>query len=318
MKYIIKHFFIFVSFLILFSSCVMQKQYDDLLTEKVRLEAATTLYQDSIAVLNKQLSEALLSSDQKNEEITDLKKKLASSEATLKTLKEKHNELNKYYDNLRSSSGKLNNDLDKQQQELLEIRENLEKTRQVNDALNADLLERERKVAELEKVLQNEAKAAEAIKKKIADALLSFDKSDLNVTTRNGKVYVSLAEKLLFKSGSITVDPKGVSALKQVASALQSQSQINIMVEGHTDNVPISGSSKYLQDNWDLSVLRATSIVKILTNNGVAKNQIIAAGKGEFAPIADNNSAENRQRNRRTEIIITPDLDELFKILNVK
>ena len=112
------------------------------------------------------------------------------------------------------------------------------------------------------------------------------------------------------------MDPKGIDALKQLAEALKSQKQINIMVEGHTDNIPISKTTTHMKDNWDLSVLRATSIVKILTTNGVTKQQIIAAGKGEFSPVADNKSAENRQKNRRTDIIISPDLSELFKMLN--
>ena len=121
---------------------------------------------------------------------------------------------------------------------------------------------------------------------------------------------------MLFKSGSINVDPKGESALKQLAEALKGQQDINVVVEGHTDNVPLGrASSTYMKDNWDLSVLRATSIVKILTTSGVPTDRITAAGKGEFSPIDSNDSTEGRASNRRTEIIITPDLDELFKIL---
>ncbi|NJN42266.1 MAG: OmpA family protein, partial [Flammeovirgaceae bacterium] len=130
-----------------------------------------------------------------------------------------------------------------------------------------------------------------------------------------GKVYVSLAEQLLFGSGSIVVDSKGVNALQQLAKAIKDQRDIQIMVEGHTDNVPVSKKSQYMQDNWDLSVMRATSITKILTNAGVSPNQITASGKGEYYPLTPNASAESKQKNRRTEIIITPNLDELFRLL---
>jgi chemotaxis protein MotB len=128
-------------------------------------------------------------------------------------------------------------------------------------------------------------------------------------------VYVSLSEQLLFKSGSVEVDDKGEAALRKLAVALKDHSNVQVMVEGHTDNVPIGKKSQYMQDNWDLSVMRATNITRILTNSGVRTNQILASGKGEYAPLVPNTSDANRQKNRRTEIIVTPHLDELFKIL---
>lgn len=299
------------------SGCVMQKQYDNLLAEKVRMEAELSECTDSLSVVNNSVGELQSLNEDYANKNTSLNSQLNQSESSLGSLKEQHTELTQYYDNLRNNSGQLNKSLDDQQQELLTIRENLEKTREMNDVLNADLVAREKKVTELEKILEDEANATKQLKTKITNSLLSFDESELKVSTKNGKVYVSLAEKLLFKSGSISIDPKGIMALKQLAKALQSQKDINIMVEGHTDNVPISKTTTHMKDNWDLSVLRATSIVKILTNNGVTKQQVIAAGKGEFSPVADNKSPKNRQLNRRTEIIITPDLGELFKMLNV-
>ena len=119
----------------------------------------------------------------------------------------------------------------------------------------------------------------------------------------------------MFKSGSIEVDPKGKKALIKLAKALRDADHIQIMVEGHTDNVPITGKSRYMQDNWDLSVMRATSIVKILTSNGVDPKLLIAAGRGEYLPVAPNDSPQNRQLNRRTEIILTPDLRTLYQVL---
>jgi chemotaxis protein MotB len=300
------------------SGCVMQKQYDNLLTEKVRMEADLSQCKDSVSALNTALENFEAKNKSHSEDNGLLKSKLKSTESSLASITQQHEELNKYYDNLRNNSGQLNKNLVDQQQELLTIRESLEKTRQINDVLNTDLVEREKKVAELEKILQDEANATRELKSKISNSLLSFDESDLQVTTKNGKVYVSLSEKLLFKSGSISVDPKGVSALTQLANALKSQEHINVMVEGHTDNIPVSKTTAHMKDNWDLSVLRATSIVKILAKSGVSKEQIIAAGKGEYSPVADNSTAESRQKNRRTDIIITPDLSKLFEMLNVE
>ena len=164
-------------------------------------------------------------------------------------------------------------------------------------------------------MLANKDKAVQDLKNKISSALLNFKENDITVQVKNGKVYVSLAEQLLFGSGSIAVDAKGVTALQQLAKAIKDQKDINILVEGHTDNVPISKKSQYMEDNWDLSVMRATSITKILTKAGLSPQQITASGRGEFVPLAANDSPQNKQKNRRTEIIITPDLDELFKIL---
>jgi chemotaxis protein MotB len=203
-----------------------------------------------------------------------------------------------------------------QRDQLLAIQENLDKTRKKNDSLSNSLQEREKKVKELEQVLANKDKAVQNLKNKITNALLNFKENDLTVKVKNGKVYVSLSEQLLFASGSIEVDTKGVGALQQLAKALKDQKDIQMMIEGHTDNVPISKKSAYMEDNWDLSVLRATSISKILINAGMSPKQITAAGKGEFSPLAANDMAQNKQKNRRTEIIVTPNLDELFKILD--
>jgi chemotaxis protein MotB len=214
-----------------------------------------------------------------------------------------------------NNSGKLSRDLEQQKDQLIAIQSNLENTRKLNDSLSTSLVERERKVKELEQILANKDKAVKDLKDRITNALLNFKENDLTVKVKNGKVYVSLAEQLLFGSGSIEVDSKGVMALQQLARAIKDQHDIQIMIEGHTDNVPISKKSQYMQDNWDLSVMRATSITKILTAAGVSAKQITAAGKGEFSPLAANDNAQNKQKNRRTEIIITPNLDELFKIL---
>jgi chemotaxis protein MotB len=179
----------------------------------------------------------------------------------------------------------------------------------------ANLKKREQRVAELESILKAKDSAVNALKASIQKALLGFQNQGLTVETRNGKVYVSMEEKLLFKSGSITVDPKGESALLELAKALNQNKDVSILVEGHTDNVPMKSTT--IKDNLDLSVLRATSIARILTTTGsVDPKRVTSAGRGEHFPIDVANTPEARAKNRRTEIILTPKLDELLNILN--
>lgn len=297
------------------SSCVPQKKYNQLLADKVQLEAqkfecdeALDVARNTIGRLNADLAQLRSESDQMEQDL------LASTE-NLQAKTKAYDELEEYYNNLVNSSGKLNRDLTEQQQRLLNAREELELARQKNQELSQNLAEREKRVLELEQVLEEKDRAVNKLKKSVSDALLNFRENDLTVQVKNGKVYVSLAEQLLFKSGSVAVDPKGVNALKQLAGVLKDNPDIQILVEGHTDNVPLSRQSQYMKNNWDLSVMRATSIVEILTGAGVAPQRVTAAGKGEFAPLTANETTEDRSKNRRTEIILTPKLDELFKIL---
>lgn len=298
------------------SSCIVtKKKYDDLLAQKVRLEADLSDRTAQLDSANNELSSLRQAIDKLKQDTTHLGEDVRTTEKKLAGLENEYEQLNTYYKNLLNSSGKLNRDLADQKEQLLIIQENLERTRKLNDSLSESLVERERKVSELEEVLARKDKAVMDLRNRITNALLNFKESDLTVKVKNGKVYVSLAEQLLFGSGSIEVDQKGVTALQQLAKAIKDQRDINILIEGHTDNVPISRKSQYMQDNWDLSVMRATAITKILTKAGVSPQQITAAGRGEFVPLAANDTPQNKQKNRRTEIIITPDLDELFKIL---
>jgi chemotaxis protein MotB len=276
-----------------------------------------------------ELAEKSQQLDKANADLEDLNKKLAqlkedttslgidyrATSQKLDVLNKEYEQLNSYYKNLLNNSGKLNRDLSQQKEQLLAIQDSFEKTRRLNDSLSNSLADREKKVKELETILSNKDKAVQDLKNRIANSLLDFKASDLTVNVKNGKVYVSLAEQLLFGSGSIDVDKKGVTALQQLAKAIKDQKDLQIMVEGHTDNVPISAKSKYMQDNWDLSVMRATSITRILTQAGVSPSQVTASGKGEYSPLAPNDSSQSKQKNRRTEIIIAPNLDEIFKIL---
>jgi len=299
-----------------FSSCIVsKKKYDDLFTQKQKTEADLLDRTEKLDKATQNIKDLTEQRDKLKEDTSALGIDLRSASQRLAGLEREHEELNTYYKNLLTSSGQLNRDMTLQKEQLLSIQENLERTRRLNDSLSVSLSEREKKLTELEQVLANKDKAVRDLRNKIAGALLNFKDGDITVNIKNGKVYVSLAEKLLFGSGSITVDAKGITALQQLAKALKDQGEINILVEGHTDNVPISRKSQYMQDNWDLSVMRATSITKILTGAGVEERHITASGRGEFSPLASNDTAEDRQKNRRTEIIITPDLDELFKIL---
>ncbi|HCW09229.1 MAG TPA: hypothetical protein DGG95_17875 [Cytophagales bacterium] len=308
---------LFFTFSILTLSCIVpKKKFDDMLAQKIKAES-------ELADKSKKLDEANSSLEKLNESLKKLKQDSVSIATNLQSSSKKLADLNNEYEKLNANykmslnkSGKLNQDLAQQRDQLLAIQNNLEKTRQQNDSLSNSLSEREKKVKELEQVLSNKDKAVQDLKNRISGALLNFKENDLTVKVKNGKVYVSLAEQLLFGSGSIVVDKKGEGALQQLAKALKDQKDIHVMIEGHTDNVQISQKTKYFQDNWDLSVLRATSITKILIKGGMSPSQVTAAGKGEFSPVAANDNAANKQKNRRTEIIVTPNLDQLFKILD--
>jgi chemotaxis protein MotB len=167
---------------------------------------------------------------------------------------------------------------------------------------------------ELRKILDQQKQAVEALRKKMADALVGFNSNELQVFVKNGRVYVSLQETLLFPSGSAVVNPKGKEALGTLAQVLNINPDINVIVEGHTDSIPIRG--KY-EDNWALSVARSTAIVRILTDTyKVDPVRVSASGRSKYEPVDSNTTAEGRQRNRRTEIILAPKLDELMQLLN--
>jgi len=184
------------------------------------------------------------------------------------------------------------------------------------DAKEKLLSDREKTLDEMRKIITKQDSITNRLNSILRNALLGFNSDELSVEIKNGKVYVSMSDKLLFKSGSSAVEDKGKDALKLLADVLDKNTDIDILVEGHTDNVPIKTS--VYKDNWDLSVARATSIVRILTNDyKIVPTRLTASGKGEFFPKADNETVEGRAKNRRTEIILSPKLDELMKLLNV-
>ena len=204
------------------------------------------------------------------------------------------------------------------------INESLSKTDQFNKALKAKsdelsnkeqlLSEREKALKEMQLTIARQDSITKRLNGILRNALLGFNSDELSVEIKNGKVYVSMSDQLLFKSGSSAVEAKGKEALKLLGEVLDKNLNIDILVEGHTDNVPIKTS--LYKDNWDLSVARATSIVRILTNDyKIAPTRLTASGKGEYFPRSSNDTAEGRARNRRTEIILSPKLDEIMQLL---
>ena len=182
-------------------------------------------------------------------------------------------------------------------------------------ALQAELDVKGKNLADLLTALHKKDSITNSLRKAVADALMGFEGKGLTVHMKDGKVYVSMEEKLLFASGKWDVSNEGIKAIKDLAKVLEQNPDINILIEGHTDNVPLTGQNQ-VKDNWDLSTMRATSIVKILLANGkVNPIRLVASGRGEFLPVVPNDSASNKAKNRRTEIILSPKLDELMQII---
>lgn len=183
-----------------------------------------------------------------------------------------------------------------------------------NQKLNASLSEREKTIRQLEGIINEQNQKVKSLLGSVKDALLGFSSEDLSVREEGGKVYVAMSDKLLFESGKAVVNELGKNALGKLAEVLNRQTDIDVYIEGHTDSIPIN--TAVYKDNWDLSVIRATSVVRILTEvYGVNPMQIQPCGRGEYKPIDDNSTAEGRARNRRTEIIMAPKLDKLFRML---
>jgi chemotaxis protein MotB len=181
--------------------------------------------------------------------------------------------------------------------------------------LSSDLQKREQRLKEVEEALKKRDAATNALRDKLQSALLGFQNSGLTVDIRDGKVYVSLADKLLFPSGSIIIDEHGKEALKQLAVVLNKETDINMSVEGHTDNKKVRNLGQ-IKDNWDLSVLRATSVTRYLTEvENIDPKRLTATGKGQFQPVDPGTTPDALAKNRRIEIVLTPKLDELYNLI---
>ena len=245
---------------------------------------------------------------------------LASANIRIEELAARNKKLTTDNDALRQDTARLNADysrLNAKYKQLLAdgSAEAARMLRQLEEN-QRQLEERSQRVDELEQMLRAREEAIAAIRSKVADALLGFEGKGLSISTRDGKVYVSMEDKLLFRSGSFNIDPQGANAVKELAAVLAQNPDINVMVEGHTDDVPYKPNGQ-LQDNLDLSAKRATTVVRLLlANKDIAPSRIIAAGRGESLPVAEGKTAEARAQNRRTEIILTPKLDELMQLMD--
>lgn len=203
-------------------------------------------------------------------------------------------------------------ELQKKEDELRLLEAELNRKKADLDRLSLDLAAREKRVNELEAIIAQKDAAVKALKDKVAEALLGFKDKGLTIEQKNGRVYVSMEAKLLFSSGSTKVDPEGVKALVELAKVLESQEDLDVLVEGHTDSDKMK-STVSPKDNWELSVLRATSVVKImLENSKMDAKKITAAGRSMYLPVDESDKA----KNRRIEVILIPNLDELFKMIS--
>ena len=297
--------FVFAVIAALFSSCASVKPCGEPYTETQEFFQSKKFKEafherDSLCVKTSEL-EGILEETEKD--LARTKDELESAKNQVANLTSDLDKSQKAYDQLKLASGAkvagLSTDLAAKQAEL--------------DAKEELLKNREERLKMLEEIIKKQDDLMTALSDRVKKALMGFDADELSVEMRDGKVYVSMSDKLLFKSASASVEPKGVEALEKIAEVMIKNTDINLAIEGHTDSLAIS--TNRFKDNWDLSVARSVSVVRLLTDNGLDPQRVTAAGKGEFTPIGDNKTKEGRAKNRRTEIVLTPKLNELMQLL---
>lgn len=316
----IKRLSVLVLTLTLFTSCVSKKIYTDLEDKYANLKKENRDLTDEVESLssnNTKLTNDLNQLQSAYEKAIAERDKLQSdytaAQSNLETLKASYKALEENSSASIAANSKKNRELLAQ----LEAKEQALATESERlNALKKELESRSQRVAELENVIASKDAAMRKLKDAISKALTNFEGKGLTVEQRDGKVYISMENKLLFESGSWFVGAEGRRAVQQLGSVLGENPEIAVLIEGHTDNVPYKGNEQ-LSGNWDLSTKRATAIVNILReNNAINPENLTAAGRGEFAPIASNDTAEGKAKNRRIEVILTPKLDEISKLLN--
>jgi chemotaxis protein MotB len=266
-------------------------------------------------------SEAQLSStlSDTRKELNALKEDYQLLTSDYQSATEKLNTLKESYEALEQNSNQLLSENIERNKELLKELEAKEKAlseeRKRLERLEKDLEKRSSRIEQLEGLIATNEAKLNSLKDKLSDALVDFEGRGLSVEQRDGKVYVSMENKLLFASGSWNVGTEGKKAIKELASVLAQNPDISVLIEGHTDNDPYNGSGA-LKDNWDLSTKRATEVLKLLlNNNSIDPVNLTAAGKGEYVPVADNSTAAGKAKNRRIEVVLEPQLDEINKLL---
>lgn len=312
-------FFALLSSSVLLSSCVSSKVYKDLEDRHAQL-------QEENSELAREFDDLEARFRQNENDLAALQAEYETTKAERDRLQQEYNSTKTSYEKLKtsydaleanSSSALAENsrrnrellaELDAKEEALLQEKNRLEK-------LQKDLAARSKRVEELESLIAAKDAKMNALKNAISKALVNFEGKGLTVEQRDGKVYVSMENKLLFSSGSWAVGSEGRKAVQQLASVLAQNPDIAVLIEGHTDNVPYNGNGQ-LTNNWDLSTKRATAIVQLLLeNSGINAENLTAAGRGEYAPVASNDTAEGRAKNRRIEVILTPKLDEINRLL---
>ena len=317
----------------LISSCITPKVYNELLDKHEIAKKNLTKNEKLILELRENLDDKERDITNLNALVEQLRKDSIALNNDLVSCQKKYDDLSTTYDLLTSKSSRymaekaketkeLLNQLETTQSELFAKEDQLnkstleleEKERKLLDSQN-ELELRSLRVAELEAIINRKDSMVTALKQKISKALIGLEGDGLTIEQRNGKVYISLEEDLLFASGKYEINQTGRQALDKLSDALSYQKDLEILVEGHTDSIPLSGRG-LVKDNWDLSVMRATSVVKRLTSNtNLDPTQLIAAGRSEFVPISSNETSGGRGENRRIEMILSPNLDDLFKLL---
>ena len=302
------------------TSCVSSKLYKELEGKYTNLKNDyDSLNADSESVLSdKNALQNQFDQLQNEYDATVLERNQLQQDVT--ALQKKYDALNDSYTALEQNSSKAIADNVQKNRELLaqldakEVALAAENNRLFK--LEADMQERSQRIAELEALIASKDQAMRDLKDAISKALTAFEGKGLTVEQRDGKVYVSMENKLLFKSGSWAIGPEGRTAIEQLGTVLADNPDIAVLIEGHTDNDPFSSGGQ-IANNWDLSTKRATAIVQILNENEAIKPEsLTAAGRGEFAPIATNETTQGKAKNRRIEVVLTPKLDEITKLLN--
>ena len=327
---------ILLIFIVLLSigSCVTPKVHNTLVSNYNELKSDYNKNEKDKLNLKNSLEKQIAKSELLLNKITNLSSDSIQNGKMLALLQAKYNSLSETYDLLVSKNSRFIADKAKETKNLLERLERvqsdlLSKEDQLNDLSNSllskeeklklakeELELRSKRVSELERIINTKDSIVTSLKQSISDALIGLEGEGLSIEQRNGKVYISLEEELLFASGQYEVNATGIKALNRLSVVLANQDNLEILVEGHTDSIPLSGKG-LIKDNWDLSVMRATQVVKVLTRNkDLSPLKVIAAGRAQFMPIETNKTIEGRSANRRIEMILSPKLNDLFYLLD--
>ncbi len=319
----------FTVLLLIIGGCVPQKKYQE-------LESKYDTCEEKRAELRSRAQELETKAKELESRVKELKERNKALKADTSVLGSSLRKMRKQYDKINALNDELleknkalregqerenqklmrqleetKTSLQEKEDDLRELEARLNEKEENLNQLSHELKKREKRVKELENILAEKDSAVQQLKEKMADALLSFKDKGLSVEQKQGKVYVSLEAKLLFPSGSTRINEEGKSALVDLAKAIEDKDDISIMVEGHTDDQPVKSNASF-KDNWDLSVLRATSVVRwMLEKSDIDPEQLTAAGRSKYVPV----DPDNKAKNRRIEVILTPDLDKLFEII---